>query len=349
MALSHELLFAFAPRADTRVRVQSENFPGEISLDLAAPLPPEQGDWGDYLRGAVFALKHYGQKLSNGLDGLVSGDDRIGGLSSSAAVGCAYLLALEDVGGLACGPDDNVELDRRIENDYIGLRNGLLDQTMILRSRRGMLTWLDCASGETGRLSLPDASTGFRILVAYSGLGRVLVGTDYNRRVDECREAARLLLEAEEGAPLREVPEEILRANAEALPEPYRRRARHFMTEMERVRQGLGLWEEGDLAGFGALVSASGESSIENYECGDPHLRGLCEILRGAPGVLGARFSGAGFRGCCIALTQPDADEELATRVLSEYCGRFPDVAGAASVYFSESADGASVLAEGEE
>ena len=127
--------------------------------------------------------------------------------------------------------------------------------------------------------------------VLFSGLRVPLAQTDYNRRVGECRRAAELLLRAAGLPPvdvphLRAVPEEVFAQYGAALPAPLRRRAAHFFGEQERVRRGMELWRRGDLAGFGRLVSESGQSSVENYECGNPYLRTAFEVLRDCPGRL---------------------------------------------------------------
>jgi len=146
MALDRALLLGFAPARDGHVRLRSHNFGGEVEFWLDRLPSRPVGDWGDYARGAAFALRRY-RTLERGLIGIVDGYRNVGGLSSSAAAGVAYLLALEEVNGLRVSARENVELDRIVENDYIGLNNGILDQATILLSRRGCLTHVDCASG----------------------------------------------------------------------------------------------------------------------------------------------------------------------------------------------------------
>ena len=118
----------------------------------------------------------------------------------------------------------------------------------------------------------------------------------------------------------------------------------HFFAEQDRVRRGVELWKQGDLEAFGQLVNESGRSSIENYECGNAYLRTAYEVLRDCPGVYGARFSGAGFRGCCIGLARPECEEEIARAALSAYLEAHPDMEGKAEVYFCRPADGAGLL-----
>jgi galactokinase len=347
MALDRALLMAFVARDDARVVVRSHQFPGVAEFAVDETVSPKAGDWADYARGAVSALRAR-RHLRRGMSALLDGHDDVGGLSSSAAAGVAYLLALESANGLDLSPRENVELDRAIENDYIGLDNGILDQAVILLSRPGQLTHVDCATGES-RLVPLGGGNSVSVAVLFSGLRVPLHATDYNLRVAECREAAALLLRAAgmrapERPHLRAVPPDAFVRYGPALPDNLRRRAVHFFGEQERVRRGVELWRQGDLQGFGRLVSESGRSSVENYECGNPHLRTACEALRDSPGVYGARFSGGGFRGCCIGLAQPGAEEEIARASLARYLRAHPDMEGRARVYFCRSAQGAGLL-----
>ena len=134
MAVDRSILFAFAPTDDGSIHVHSLDFAQPTTFSPTAIPPYLKGDWGNYLRGAAVALQNaYG--LKQGLVGALGGDMPIGGLSSSAAVTIAYLLALETVNGLTVTPDENIRLVTRTEHDYIGLNNGILDQTSILFSR----------------------------------------------------------------------------------------------------------------------------------------------------------------------------------------------------------------------
>jgi galactokinase len=174
------------------------------------------------------------------------------------------------------------------------------------------------------------------------------VGTDYNRRVRECNEAASALLEAAGRGNGHAVRGDVVPAEYNAFGKRLRgapaRRAAHYFSEVDRVARGVTAWREGDLAALGALMTASGESSIHNYECGSPPLVDLYRTLVEAPGVYGARFSGAGFRGCCVALVDPEAVDDVARRVAADYARLHPNLAPSASVVACETDDGASIL-----
>ncbi len=354
MTLDRAIYLAFVPREDDLVRVESLNFPGRVAFSLRDVPPKAAGDWGNYARGAALALKQ-SYDIEQGLDAVVIGTMPIGGLSSSAAVGIAYLLALEIVNDLQVTPRENIELDRYIENVYLGLRNGVLDQSVILLSDRGCLTYLDCRSMEIQRIPTVANPDEFEVLVVYSGIRKALAGTDYNSRVSECQAAARLLLSwsglpSPNGASrLRLVPPDVYTKYGDRLPAPLDRRARHFFTELRRVEEGVVAWRDGDLEAVGALIRASGASSVYNYESGCPHLTTLYHILCECPGVYGARFSGGGFRGSCIALSDPQAREEIRAFVASRYPKAHPDIVESYSIHFCQTHEAARLLDSCEE
>jgi len=350
MTLNRAILLAFVPRQDRRVCVESLNFPGCVEFEMDGVPPMVAGDWGNYVRGAVLALRAK-YPLSVGIDAVVEGRMPIGGLSSSAAVGVAYLLALEMANEIAVTPEENIELDRYVENVYLRLKNGILDPSIILLSDRDHLTYLDCQTVEFRKYATAAENGHFEVVVAYSGVASSLTSTDYNARVSECQQAATMLLDwaglpAPEVPRLRMVSEEIYDDLGGDLPEPLDRRARHFFGEVRRVRAGIEAWCSGDLEEMGQLINESGASSVYNYESGCPALITLYQILRDCPGVYGARFSGGGFRGSCIGLVHPQARDEIRERIDAHYPAAHPEVADLYSVHFCQ-LDGAARLWDG--
>jgi len=182
----------------------------------------------------------------------------------------------------------------------------------------------------------PTESRDFRVLVAFSGVGRALVGSGFNIRVGECHDAARLLLDIAGEAPrehpvLSDIRPEIFEQFATNLPQAQRRRAAHYFGEQRRVFNGVEAWRKGDLDRFGALMTASGASSIHNYESGTAELTTLYEALRDVPGVYGTRFSGGGFGGSCIALIEPEAGASVIESVKRRYEVAHPEAAAEAT------------------
>jgi galacturonokinase len=348
MAIDRGVLLAYAPSAGLEARLTSLDFPGEVRFALDAPGPVRQGDWGNYLRGAVHALTQAGHPLKQGIAGVIAGPWSQSGLSSSAAAGVAYLLALESVNELRVSPDENIRLDQAIENGFLGLRNGILDPAGILLSRKNHLTLIDCATAECQSIPAANTMPAWSILLAFSGLRKSLMSTDYNRRVEECAEAARILLVAAGRMEKHPLLGRVSRAEYEqfrdCLPAPQDRRAEHFFSEVDRVRKGVAAWKNGDLREFGRLMTASGESSIRYYECGAPPLINLYEIMVRCPGVYGARFSGAGFRGCCAALVEQSLAEQAAAEIQARYAASQPELAAHAAVVECHSDDGARMI-----
>jgi len=340
MTIDAPIWLAYVPNDDGCVRLQSLEFSPSVEFDVRDVPAKAESNWGNYARGAAWALNLH-TPLKRGFDGLVAGSLPIGGLSSSAAVGIAYLLALEEVNDLKFSPLENVEFDRAIENGYVGLNNGVLDPSMILLSQPQHLTALDCQSMQFDHIVSPLSDDDFDLVIVFSGAGRTLVNSGYNQRVAECAAASSHLLQRAglhvEGTPrLRHVPEEIFQAHQHELAAPLRKRAAHFFAENQRVRHGLDAWRQGDIKRFGALMTQSGESSINNYEAGSPHLITLHDILNRCDGVYGARFAGGGFGGCCIGLSDPAKRDAIIETIAREYPAQHPDITEKYRVFFQK-------------
>jgi galactokinase len=347
MTVDRRVLMAGVPERNAVIRVSSLDFPGEVVVGLENPVAAKVGDWGDYVRAAVAALSRE-HPIRNGLRAVIGGDLPGAGLSSSAAVLITYLLALTRVNEIEINREEISALVQRAENEYVGVASGRLDQSIILFAEQERLTRVDCLSLNIEQVSRPPGSGEFRVLVAFSGVGRALAGSGFNTRVNECHEAARLLLELADETPrerpvLSDVPPEIFEEFAADLPEAQRRRAAHYFGEQQRVLEAVEAWRSGDLERFGALMTASGASSIHNYESGTAELVRLYELLRGAPGVYGTRFSGGGFGGSCIALIAPEAGESVIEEVRRGYQATHPEAAVNASFHVCRSGGPAQV------
>ena len=337
-------LLAFAPSPDPGCRLESVNFPGEVRFDLGDPgRPGAARGWGVYARGAAFALRERLPARVRGILGRVDGSLPGSGLSSSASVLLAYLEALAAVNGIELDARERVALSRRAENEYVGVASGVLDPASIVGSRRGELLRIDTAEVAWERLALGAGAPACRWLVAFSGATRNLAETDYNRRVAECGEAARRLGERAGLAGVRrlgDLPAGVLAEHLEALPPELAARARHIEGESARVRQGAALWRQGDLEGFGRLMNASYRSSRENFPTASPELVRLQEILEEVPGVLGARFSGAGFGGATVALVRAELGEQALRATRSAFRASFPQRARSARFLLVDGEDG---------
>jgi galactokinase/galacturonokinase len=332
---------------NSRVHLESRTFEGFVDFDLNKPSQVKEGHWGDYARGAKYALyKRF--NLSKGITGIIQGSLPVGGLSSSAAVLIAYVMAFAKANDISLQPFEIVKIASEAEREYIGLNNGLLDQACIALGKKDGLLFLDCDSNEWRIIKRHPDMPDFEIGIFFSGLTRNLVNSDYNLRVFECKTAAWDML-AYTDQPLktfdktflRDIPKAMFDKTHIVMPKRFARRAEHFYSECRRVRQGVTAWETGNLTLFGKLSFDSCESSIYNYECGSPELITIYEIMRSLPGVWGGRFSGAGFKGACIALVDPQYKEAIEKDLTARYLKQFPEYEKTFKVFWVKPDDGA--------
>ena len=327
------------------VRLKSLNFEGEHSFRVNK-VPPKQNDWADYFRGAAMALEHR-HPLRRGLYGVIEGSLPIGGLSSSAAVTISFLVALCHVNDLRIPRSELIQIALEAETDYVGVSVGKLDQSCEIYSRKDHLLFLDTKEDRYQLIPKNSKSPPFEIAIFFSGLERTLAGSPYNIRVDEMKGAS-YALKGWAGidygrfadSRLRDVPVEVFERYQDRLPENWRKRASHYYSEVERVRQGVEAWRNGDLVRFGELSFESGKSSIERYETGSDELKKLYELMVETDGVYGGRFSGAGFKGCCMALIDPEKRESIREKIAHGYLKAFPHLEGKFFVEFCQTADG---------
>lgn len=337
----------FNVREDSAVNLTSRSFDGEVHFDLAKRTEVREHMWGDYARGAKFALKKRFE-LTHGIDGVLQGSLPVGGLSSSAAVLIAYVMAFAKANGIKLQPFEVVQIASEAEREYIGLNNGLLDQACIALGKKDGLLFLDCDSNDYRIIKRNPEMPEFEIGIFFSGLTRSLVNSDYNLRVYECKTAAWNMLAYQE-APLkpfdktflRDIPKETFEKTRDIMPARFARRAEHFYSEYRRVRQGVTAWETGNLQLFGKLSFDSCESSMNNYECGSPELIAIYKAMRGLEGVYGGRFSGAGFKGAVIALVDPAYKEQIEKSVTEKYLAEFPEYQNTFKIFWVKPDDGA--------
>ena len=291
----------------------------------------ELTNWGRYAQAAAAALQRF-RPMRNGLRGYINGSLLGAGLSSSASVILAYLHALALANDINFIQAESVELARRVENEFLGLNNGIQDQTAIAFGQKDALLHMDVRRREVTPILDPPTVRDVCWLLAYSGYSRELLGSGFNTRVAECREAAQLL---ESGA--KKLGDVVLDKRNEAqlalLPIRLARRARHVFTEIDRVAAGRVAWECGNWREFGRIMNQSCRSSITQYESGSQPLIDLQEIALQTNGVYGSRFSGGGYGGCLIMLAERAELAQIIQSVKSAYLEKHPNKRGVADVF----------------
>ena len=340
VAIDRYILVAARQRRDRRVALYAANFGRRTEFPVDDIRHDPQARWSHYERGVVVMLQRRGYAIG-GFEAVIEGDVPSGaGLSSSAAVEVATGTALKALFQLDVDPVQLALLCQQAENEFVGVNCGIMDQFIAVMGKRDHALFLDCrsleskhvpiqrpAQPESGRQGGQGGSAGrqpdqepVRIVVADTTVKRGLVDSAYNQRRAECEEAVRLLARHLPGIrALRDVTLDQFSQHQGELPDVVRRRARHVISENERVLASVAALEAGDLGRFGALMYESHASLRDDYEVTIPPLDILVEAARAVPGVLGSRMTGAGFGGCTVSVVRASAVEAFQREVPARY------------------------------
>ncbi|MGI9088530.1 MAG: galactokinase [Chthoniobacterales bacterium] len=304
-AIDLGLTAAGIARQDNLVVITSRASGQQVQVSLGELEPPADAHWARYPLGVVeqFARAGFAQ---GGFEAEISGDLPAGaGLASSAALEVATAGLLMKLHELRLAPLEVAKLCQRAENDFVGVRSGLLDQVASIFGRAGYAVFLDFQTEEIRVLPFPGE---LALIVAVSGGKHDLLQSFYNERREECAAAADAL-----GAEsLREVTPDHLELAGGSLDPVLYRRAAHIVGENDRVWRALAALEIGDAEVLGELMNASHESSRTNFENSTVELDELVTRARALPGVLGARLTGGGFGGAIVALVRANDAEDAA-------------------------------------
>ena len=324
-AIAQRTVVEVAKRTDDRLRLRSRSEQGGFDGDLADVGPGRPDGWAGYVAGVLWALRAAGHPVG-GIDLLVTDTVPVGsGLSSSAALECAAALAVDDLFGLGLGgsTDGRKELAaacRRAENDIVGAQTGGMDQAASLLGTAGHALLLDTHDESTRQVPFDPAEVGLTLLVIDTKVRHSHADGQYGARRASVEKAAAALGRAS----LRDATVDDLAAlDGDLLP-----RARHVVTEIDRVRRTVALLDDGRLAEIGPLLDASHASLAGDYEVSCPELDLACTTARAA-GALGARMTGGGFGGSAIALVSADGADTVAGAVQAAFASaghRAPDI-----------------------
>lgn len=345
-AIDKGIHIAYGAKHNGVIEIKSLQFTKRAQWHVLSTPKEKQNDWADHLRGATIALAQR-YPLSMGLCAIIDGELPIGGLSSSAAVIITFLSVLCKLNNIKLTPPEMITIAKEAENNYVGVACGKLDQSCEIYCRKEGILYMDMLDDSYEIIKTPSSMKPFEIAIFFSGLERSLAGSRFNMRVDEVRSAA-YALKAYSGMTygkfsetcLRDVPYEVFAEYGDKLPLNWAKRAKHWYSEVMRVEKGVEAWRNGDIEEFGRLCFESGRSSIEDWETGSSELKKLYEIMTETEGVYGGRFSGAGFKGCCMALINPEFETEILEKVGREYLEAFPEMKGKYSAHICHPADG---------
>lgn len=311
MAIDRAAWIALRRREDSRVALYS------LDLEEGIEFEPETvtrnaEHWSAYPKGMAWALHQAGHHLS-GWEGVMASDVPIGsGLSSSAAIELAVARAFREVSGFDWTPKRMALLAQKVENEWVGVNCGIMDQMVSAAAQEGAALLIDCRSLDLTPVPLPP---GTAVAVLDTATRRGLVDSAYNERRAQCEAAA-----AHFHVPaLRDVDLEMFGRRAAELDDVTRRRARHVVSENDRTLRAVDAMGSADARALGRLMNESHESLRDDFEVTSDALNAIVEIARDAPGCLGARMTGAGFGGCAVALVEESASDAFAATVSKAY------------------------------
>ena len=336
--------YAIAAKNDLKqIRLYSENFPeaGVISFDLADLDHKKADSWANYPKGMLRYLKEAGHAIPEGMDMVIFGNIPNGsGLSSSASLELLMGVVLDNLFDLNVDRLDLIKTGKRVENEFIGVNSGIMDQFAVGMGEENKAILLDCNTLEYEMV--PVELGNHAIVIMNTKKRRELVDSKYNERRSECEEALAKLQKVVSVGSLGELDEKTFE-NAKAVLESdvLYRRARHAVTENQRTLKAKAALQAGELEAFGQLMNQSHISLRDDYEVTGIELDTLVQAAWDQPGVLGARMTGAGFGGCAIAIVEKDAIPAFIDNVGKTYEAA---IGYPAEFYIAEISDGAKRL-----
>ena len=307
--------------ADKEIRLYSENFPekGIITFSLDDLEYRKEDDWTNYPKGVIRYLKAAGHAIDSGIEIAFYGNIPNGaGLSSSASIELLTGVILDDLFGLAIERLELILTGKKVENEFIGVNSGIMDQFAIGMGKKDHALLLDT---NTLAYDLVPAEFGdYVVAIMNTNKRRELADSKYNERRGECEEALKRLQTKLKIQSLGELDEATFFAHTSLIEDPTLiKRAKHAVTENQRTLKAKAALEAGDLESFGHLLDASHASLRDDYEVTGIELDTLVAAAQEQPAVLGARMTGAGFGGCAIALVKKSEWEAFATAVKESY------------------------------
>ena len=317
VAIDRRTWVALSARADRRVHLRSDTTGEDVEIDLDAAATHRRRGWSSYPAGIIALLAAQGVPIG-GMDVLITSTVPLGsGLSSSAALEVSMAVGTLALAGRSMPSLELARLCQRAEWDWAGVQCGIMDQTISISGQSRAALLIDCRTLEMETVPLDPM---LQLVVCDTGLPRSLASSAYNLRREECGEAVSIFSRHTSGvSSLRDVTVGHLQSYGKHLSDISLRRARHVVTENERVHRAVNaLWLR-DHQALGSMLNDSHASLRDDYNVSCPELDAIVEICQSVPGVCGARMTGAGFGGCALALASPEAVGPLTSAVMTQY------------------------------
>ena len=305
MAIDFTVRVAISRRKDSHLRFYSVDYKDRKRATLPTLRFRKEDRWANYPKGIVAQFLERGQALG-GMDVTIHGDIPQGaGLSSSAALEVATALAIQDLYGIEIGREDLAKLAQKAENEFVGVKGGIVDQFISRLAKEGHAMILD-ARFLTYHY-VPLSLKGVKILITNSKVPHGLAESEYARRREDCRACVEVLSVKKPGTALRDYTASDVRDSMGQIPETTRKKCLHVVEENQRVIEAEEALRRKDLVTFGKLMNRSHESLRDLYEVSCPELDWLVKRAWETDGVYGSRLTGAGFGGCTVTLIEEEA------------------------------------------
>ncbi|WP_164667848.1 galactokinase [Virgibacillus doumboii] len=333
-------------RNDATLRFYSMNFPevGVIKCDLSDLTFNPEHDWANYPKGMIKYIMEQGHEIEHGADILYYGNIPNGaGLSSSASIEMVTGVLLENLFNQKINRIEMIKLGQKVENEYIGVNSGIMDQFAIGMGKKNHAILLDCQTLDYNYA--PIELENHAIIIMNTNKQRTLAGSKYNERRQQCEQALADLKRELSINSLGDLSNEQFDQHKYLIKnEIDRKRAKHAVTENVRTLDALKKLQEGDLIGFGELINASHHSLKNDYEVTGIELDTLVEAAWKQDGVIGGRMTGAGFGGCAIAIVEKNKIDDFQTNVYQIYT---KSIGYEPTFYTASISDGAKEITEG--
>ncbi|MEY3990018.1 MAG: hypothetical protein RI985_1099 [Chloroflexota bacterium] len=336
-AIDRATFIAASPRTDKRVRVLAADLNEEDEFGIDQIERSGMRPWSNYVRGMIKSLMTAGHEI-NGADMVVASSvPRGAGLSSSAALEVATGYVFQLFHNLNILGEELALMAQATENHFVGVNCGIMDQFIVTLGQANHALLIDCRDLNYQAVPLP---TGVSVVICDSHIERTLAGSAYNQRRAECDQAVEILKPQLPGIKaLRDVTSAQLNAHGHLLSPVVRQRARHVISENERVIAGVNTLQAGNVAEFGRLMNASHASLRDDYAVSIPEMDALVASAQRVSGCYGSRLTGAGFGGCTVSLVANEAVERFRHEVAAAYLA---STGRSATIYVTQAADGVS-------
>jgi galactokinase len=316
-SIDKAIYVAVQKREDTKIRLLSAEFNDTYEGELSH-IQPTDKDWPNYVLGVVAQLKQQNYPVS-GFDLVVDGDVPIGaGLSSSAAMECATLFALNELFHFSIDKLDMILMAQKAEHEYAGVKVGIMDMFASMFGKKDHVIKLDCRS--VTHEYVPFRLEGYKVLLLNTNVKHSLASSEYNTRRTECEEGVSIVQKYHPHIhSLRDVSLDMLEAHVRPVDEVVYKRCKYVVEEIERLLKGCEDLKEGKIDSLGKRMFQTHEGLSRLYDVSCKELDFLVDNVKGNPSVLGARMMGGGFGGCTINLVKDDAIDNLVKELNDKY------------------------------